>query len=290
MASDHGPVVQSARLRNELIQLRKDRALTQQQVAEAMEWSTSKIIRVEGGASSITRVDLDALLTMYHVTSGSQRERLHALNRGAKEVAWWSRYKDDLSPDYLNYVGYEAGAAFIRQFLMGGIPGLLQTAEYAEVITRVGPIDRQKVESAARFRLRRQEELRQRSNPPHQYFVLDEAAIRRHIGIKTDRAIMPNQLRHVANRAERDPLVTVRVIPFDAGAHPGLIAPFTLLEFEAGLPDILFLDADQPDSTMIVGGDPRVAEHAVNFQTLLELALPDQESIKVIRSAAEEMS
>src|ERR1700677_3439515 len=190
MAGDHGPVVQSARLRNELIQLRKDRILTQQQVAEAMEWSTSKIIRVEGGASSITKVDLDALLTMYHVTSCSQRERLHALNRGAKEAGWWSRYKDDLSPDYLNYVGYEAGAAFIRQFLMGGIPGLLQTAEYAEVITRVGPIDHQKVESAARFRLRRQEELKQRSKPPRQYFVLDEAAIRRHIGIKTDRTIM----------------------------------------------------------------------------------------------------
>jgi transcriptional regulator with XRE-family HTH domain len=289
MVSDRGPVVQSALLRSELIQLRKDCGLTQQQVARAMEWSTSKLIRVEGGASSITKVDLDALVTMYRVTSDSQRERLHALNRGAKEPGWWSIYKDDLSHDYLDYVGYEAGAAFIRQFHMA-IPGLLQTADYAEVITRVGPIDRQKVESAARFRLRRQEELRQRSNPPRQYFVLDEAAIRRHIGIKTDRTIMPNQLRHVANRAEQDSLVTVRVIPFGAGAHPGLIAPFTLLEFEAGLPDILFLDADQPDSTMIVGGDPRVTEHAVNFQTLLELALPDQESIRLIRSAADEMS
>lgn len=101
---------------------------------------------------------------------------------------------------------------------------------------------------------------------------------------------MPSQLRHVADQAEQNPLIAVRVIPFRAGAHPGLIAPFTLLEFEAGLPDILFLDADQPDSTMIVGGDPRVAEHAENFQKLLELALPDQESIEFIRSAADTMS
>jgi len=289
MVSDHRPVVQSALLRNELVQLRKDRGLTQQQVAGALEWSTSKLIRVEGGASSITKVDLDALLTIYRVTSASQRERLHTLNRGAKEPGWWSRYKD-FSPGYLNYVGYEAGATFIRQFQMGGIPGLLQTPEYAEVMTRIGPVDRQKVESTVRFRLRRQAELRQRSNPPRQCFVLDEAAIRRHIGIKTDRTIMPNQLRHVADRAERDHLVTIRVVPFSAGAHPGLIAPFTLLEFEAGLPDILFLDADQPDSTMVVGGDPRVAEHAENFETLLELALPAGESIKLMRCAADEMS
>ena len=63
MSSDQGPIVQSALLRNELVRLRKDCRLTQQQVAEALEWSPSKLIRVEGGGSSITKVDLDALLT-----------------------------------------------------------------------------------------------------------------------------------------------------------------------------------------------------------------------------------
>jgi hypothetical protein len=75
-----------------------------------------------------------------------------------------------------------------------------------------------------------------------------------------------------------------------AGAHPGLIAPFTLLEFEAGLPDILFLNADQPDSTMVVGGDPRVAKHAENFEELIESALSAKESIDLMRSIATEMS
>jgi transcriptional regulator with XRE-family HTH domain len=289
MASDQGPVVQSALLRSELVRLRKERKLTQQQVASALEWSPSKLIRVEGGASSITKVDLDAILTRYGVTSESTRERLHALNRDAKKAGWWDSYKH-ISPGYLRYVGYEAGAAFIRQFQMGTIPGLLQTAGYAEVITLIGPVGPEEVTASVEFRLRRQAELRQRSNPPRQYFVLDEAVIRRHVGIRTDPAIMPNQLRSVADRAERDDLVTVRVIPFNAGAHPGLIAPFTLLEFEAGLPDILFLDADQPESIMIAGDDPRVADHAENFERLLEYALPAEESIKLIRSAAHEMS
>ena len=65
MASDQGPVIQSAILRTELVRLRKEKGITQEQVAGNLEWSASKLIRVEGGHSSITKVDLDALLDQY---------------------------------------------------------------------------------------------------------------------------------------------------------------------------------------------------------------------------------
>jgi transcriptional regulator with XRE-family HTH domain len=289
MVSDQGPVVQSALLRGELVRLRKDRGLTQQQVAGQLEWSPSKLIRVEGGNSSITKVDLDALLTQYGVTSESQRERLQALNKGAKERGWWDSYKDDVTSEYLSYVGFEAGAAFIRQFQMGVVPGLLQTADYAEVVIAVGQVDPDKVASLVRLRMQRQSELAQRSVPPRLYFVLDEGVIRRHVGITRNRAIMPDQLRSIADRAEQDNLLTVRVIPFDAGAHPGLIDPFTLIEFEAGLPDILFLDANRSFFT-VAGDDPQVARYAEDFEELIEDALSAEESIKLMRSVAEDMS
>lgn len=289
MASDQGPVIQSALLRAELTRLRKERGLTQQQVAGALEWSPSKLIRVEGGGSSITKVDLDALLTKYGVTSESHRERLHALNRGAKQPGWWDSYKDVASPDYLSYVGFEAGAAFIRQFQIGVVPGLLQTAEYAKVVTAVVEVHPDEVGPLVNLRMQRQSELANRSVPPRLYFVLDEGVIRRHVGIKRNRAIMPNQLRSIADQAERDNRLTVRVIPFEAGAHPGLIDPFTLLEFEAGLPDILFLDLNR-SAVMVSGGDPRVAGYAEDFEELLEDALSAEESIKLVRSVAEDMS
>lgn len=290
MASDQGPVIQSALLRGELARLRKERGLTQQQVAEALEWSPSKLIRVEGGGSSITKVDLDALLTRYGVTSESHRERLLALNRGARERGWWDRYKDDVSSDYLDYVGFEAGAAFIRQFQMGSVPGLLQTAEYAEVMTVVAPVAPDKVKPVVDLRMQRQSELARRSRPPRQYFVLDEGVIHRHIGIKKDRTIMPNQLRSIAARAERDELVTVRVIPFTAGAYLGLFNPFTLLEFDGGLPDVLYLDVDRGAFTRITDGDPQVAKYAEDFEELLEDALSAEQSIDLMRRVAEKMS
>jgi transcriptional regulator with XRE-family HTH domain len=289
MANDQGPVVQSALLRNELIRLRKDSGLTQEQVAADLDWSPSKLIRVEGGRSSITKVDLDALLTKYRVTSESQRERLQTLNRGAREARWWDTYREDISPSYLNFVGYEAGAAFIREFESGFVPGLLQTRDYADVLT-ANSVDAGRVAPIVRLRMQRQQKLAVRAARPRQYYVVDEAVIRRHVGIHKDPAIMPNQLRHIAEQAKKDDLVTVRVIPFSAGAHPGLSGPFTLLEFEGGMPDLLYIDIGRGTSTLITGGDPVVGEYADDFERLIEEALPATESIEFILNAAEDMS
>lgn len=287
MANDQGPVVQSAMLRNELIRLRKDSGFTQEQVAKSLDWSPSKLIRVEGGRSSITKVDLDALLTKYGVTSESGRDRLQSLNRGARERPWWSLYRAEIHPVYLDYIGYEAGATYIRSFLMDAVPGLLQTEEYAEVLT-AHSVDAIRVGSVVKLRLQRQLELAQRSAPPRQYYVLDESVIRRHIGIKQDPAIMPNQLRVLAERAESDELVTVRVIPFSVGAHIGLAGTFALLEFDGALGDLLYLDTGR--NATLTSEDPRVAEYADDFEALLENALSAEETIAFIRQVAEEIS
>jgi transcriptional regulator with XRE-family HTH domain len=290
MPADQGPVVQSALLRGELIRLRREGGLTQEQVAAQLEWSPSKLIRVEGGRSSITKVDLEALLIMYGVTSESTRERLQLLNRGSRERGWWDKYRDDIAPTYLNYVGFEAGAAFIRQFQSGFLPGLLQTAGYAEAVT-VNSVDAVRVAAIVGLRLQRQSQLAQRDPRPRQYYVVDEAVIRRHVGIAKDPNIMPHQLREIADKAERDDLVTIRLIPFRAGAHRGLYGPFTLLEFDGGLPDVLYVDAGRGEfASMDMGNNPQVAEYRDDFELLLEDALSADRSIELIRSAAEEMS
>src|SRR5580704_10604182 len=154
MASDQRPVIQSAILRAELVRLRKAKGMTQEQVAGNLEWSASKLIRVEGGHSSITKVDLDALLGQYGVTSEDERDRLQALNRGVKETGCWEAYRSDVAPTYLNYVGYEAGAAFIRQFPGTVMPGLLQTPQYAEALTAIS-IEPARVAPVVRLRMQR---------------------------------------------------------------------------------------------------------------------------------------
>jgi len=284
-----GPVVQSALLRSEIVRLRKDRQITQEQAAAALDWSPSKLIRVEGGRSPITRVDLEALLTLYGVSSPQERERLVSLNRSASERGWWDAYKNyGLDQTYLNYVGYEAGASVIRQSLNTVMPGLLQTHEYAVALTENSG-DAEIIRPVVELRMQRQAELSRRSAPPRQYYVLDEAVVRRHVGVNKDPAIMPSQLRQMADRAEHDELVTVQVIPFTAGAHPGQSGPFTLLEFGGDLPDVLYLDAARRDISMVLGNDSKVGQYVDNFAALLEVALPAERSIEFIRSIADEM-
>jgi len=290
VATDQGPVVQSALLRGDLVRLRRESGLTQEQVAADLEWSPSKLIRVEGGRSSITKVDLDALLARYGVTSESTRERLQLLNRGARERGWWDKYRDEVAPTYLSYVGFEAGAAFIREYESSFLPGQLQTPDYAEAVT-VNSVDALRVGTMVGLRLQRQKELAQRNPRPRQYYVVDEAVIRRHIGISKSPDIMPAQLRVIADKAEQDDLVTFRVIPFTAGAHRGMYGPFTLLEFDGGLSDVLYIDTGPGESaSLIMGDDPQVSEYRDSFELLLEDALPADKSIELIRSVAEEMS
>jgi transcriptional regulator with XRE-family HTH domain len=288
MSSDQGPIVQSALLRAELVRLRKQKKLTQEQVARQLEWSPSKLIRVEGGKNAITRTDLQALLAVYDVTSEGRQERLQALARGAREPAWWNAYRGELDPSFLNYVGYSAGAAFIRQFHGTAVPGLIQTPEYAEVLSTGKASETARV-LAAKLRIQRQQELAKRDNPPRQHYIIDEAVIRRHVGIRTDPAIMPAQLNHLADAAESDDLLTVRVIPFSTGAHLGMEGPFSILEFDGDLDDVLYLEGRSGASAMVSGEDDKVIEYRDTFELLLEQALPADQSIALMRQAAEDL-
>jgi Domain of unknown function (DUF5753) len=70
-----------------------------------------------------------------------------------------------------------------------------------------------------------------------------------------------------------------------------LSGPFTLLEFEGGLPDLLYIDAGRGEfASMVQGDDPRVVEYRDDFELLLEDALSADKSVELIRNVAEEMS
>jgi transcriptional regulator with XRE-family HTH domain len=290
MATDQGPVVSSALLRSELVRRRRERGLTQEQVAGELEWSSSKVIRIEGGRSAITKVDLDALLDKYGVTSPDERERLQALNRSARQRGWWDDYRADLNPAFVDFLGYEAGTTFLRQFQSVVLPGILQTRAYTRAISGATIDDEDKINRVIALRVLRREKMSKRTPPPQEYYVLDEAVLRRQVGQPDDATIMPAQLRDLAARVKSDERLTVRILPFAAGAHAGMTGPFTLLEFDGGLPDILYVDNGRDRISMIVAEDPRVTEYRIAFESLVDRALPASQSIDFILAVAEELS
>ena len=130
------PAVQRRRLRTEIRAARQVAGLTQDQVASAMDWSLSKIIRIEGGSVTISTNDIKALLACYQITDEHKIRTLVESARGARQRSWWREYADVANPKYLQYIEYESGAFAMRSFQPLVIPGILQTYEYAQSIQR----------------------------------------------------------------------------------------------------------------------------------------------------------
>lgn len=290
MTNDQGPVVQSAMLRAELIDLRRERNLTQEAVARELDWHPSKLIRIEGGKSRISKTDLQALLREYGVTSESRQQHLLALAQGARGPAWWDQYRDVTNDATVSYIGHESGAVAIRQFEYALIPGTLQTPEYASAIVSHF-VSGHDVDRRVELRMRRQEALAAREKPPRRHYVLDEAAIRRHVGMRTDSRIMPRQLRRIIELVEVEEQVSVQIVPFAAGAYPGTEGPFVLLEFEKGLNDALYLEGAsslQTRSTFTRDADI-VSNYRDAFETISEDALSVRDSVSLIQKVIGEL-
>jgi hypothetical protein len=168
----------------------------------------------------------------------------------------------------------------------------LQTEEYAWEITRsyIGDSNNL-VKDLVDLRVERQEKVYGRNDPMRQFYVLDEAVIRRRVGGSENPALMPDQLRHLAELAAR-PEITVEVITFETGAHFGLKGPFIILQFDSELGDVLYMESTRRGD--LTRGDPASAEEITSyreaFERLRELSLGRERSAQLIREVAEEMS
>ena len=240
--------VQRRRLSRELRRIREDLGHTQKEVADAMYWSLSKLIRIETGWISISISDLRALLLHYNITDPAEVERLEETARASKErETWWNPYKDATSEQYLTFLAYENAAHRIYQYEPLLIPGLLQEEEYARAVLRslAGSASEQLVQEWVKLRMRRQEELFGRKNPPEMLFILDEAVLHRWIGGPD---VMRRQLVRLKQTAATEENVTIEVVPFKAGSHPGLKGPLVIMQFaDDEDEDVLFVENSRGD-------------------------------------------
>lgn len=236
------PTVHRRRLRSELRKTREAAQLTQRDVARAMDWSLSKLIRIETGAVSITTNDLRMLLAHYQISDQARVDALVEVARASRERSWWSNYREVASPEYVAFLGYESSASIIRNFEPLLVPGLLQTEEYARTVISVirGP-DVRKIDALVDLRMERQE-LLTRDGAPDTHFILDEAVIHRAV---SGPDVMRRQLRHMRELAER-PNVTIRVVPFAHGIYPLMRGAYVLFEFpDPEDEDVLYLETPE---------------------------------------------
>lgn len=238
MMTAQGPTVGRRRLRSALRRAREATGLTQEQVAEAMDWSLSKLIRIEAGSVSVSTNDVKALLSHYRVNDPQQVAELVDLAKVARQRTWWSQYRDAFPAPFVAFIGLEAEASKLSFFQSVGVPGLLQTEAYANSITAFmvpAQVDPTRTKEIVSLRRRRQAEVLGRANPPEVELVLDESILHRQVG---NADVMRGQLEHLLRLGEL-PHITIRVLPFSSGMYTAQ-GQFIVLEF-----------ADEDDSDVV---------------------------------------
>ena len=284
--SSTSPAVPRRRLRTELKRARQQAGLTQEAVAAEMDWSLSKIIRIETGSVGVSTNDLAALLRLYQVDSRERTDELVALARAARQQSWWSKYRGSVSPTYFQYLEYEADASVIRQYEALLIPGLLQTEEYATAAIQqyrgrhpgrgqpAGRLSPKMIKTRVEIRMTRQQ-LLQRPDPPPLFFILDEAVIQRAIG---DATIGPAQIARLITMANR-PHVTIQIVPFSVGMYVGMAENYTIFGFpNAEDHDVLYFESAQ-DAIFSYDESGEIVVYRQMYEELSKTALSPEDSL-----------
>lgn len=234
--------MQQRQLGNELRKLRDAANLTQEEAADHLGKAHNKISRVENGKVSISTLELETLLTLYHA---SEKDKVwcRELAKGARRRR--GRPRPDRAPDrspmwFRAFRDFEQTATEIMAVECEIVPGILQTEAYTRAVF-AGAGDDPHGEIADRnVRIRQDRQaILTRENPPHYSFVLSESCLRRQFG---GRKVMAEQLDHLAELALL-PNVTIHVIPFDTLSHASAGRDFVIFRFDEDTStDIVYIE------------------------------------------------
>lgn len=265
------------RVRAELRARRRAENMTLTAVAAKTGYSVTKLQRMETGGRGLIPDDVDTLLTLYQAPKG-RREYLVKLTAQADVQPWWQAFNAWLPGAWREEIPLEDEATVIRMYNLGFIPPLLQIAAYTRALLPIlhpdltGPVLDRLVGVQATRQL-----ILARTPQPRIHCLLDESVLRRPVGSPE---IQGQQLQAVA-AAVGLPNVTVQLVPFSAGTHPGVEGSLTLLEFDSAP-----LMARTPESVVFRDTKPVVGKAQNAWEAIKEQASSENATVNMLNRRA----
>jgi transcriptional regulator with XRE-family HTH domain len=253
MAEEVSPAVARRRLRLALRDARERAGKTQQDVAEQMEWSLSKVIRIENGDNTIAPNDLRPLLGYVGIKDRATVTELMAIAKIARQRqgAWYQKadIRQHLTDSLRRLFDYETEATVARYYYVNFVAGPLQTPEYASALIARYEEEIEPTVVKARLKarqLRRQTLLsRAAAREIDVRALFDESVFMRTSG---EPAVLAAQLRELEQLSLRGD-IKLRMVPFDAKAAVTNNADFDLLTLpDAG--EVLYRETGVRDETV----------------------------------------
>jgi transcriptional regulator with XRE-family HTH domain len=266
------------------------------EAARILECDRSKISRIETGDRGIRGKELRELLTEYGVPA-TEQEALLAIAHHGRASGWWLDYSDVLSAAAQDYVILESAATEIIVYETNQVPDLLQTADYMRAVAEA---DARYTSSSQRAHATEVKLNRQRivlgDRAPGVEIVITEGALRQVVGppwamreqlaVLADAAETGTKGRQAADAAEPSTRISLRVLPFAAGAHAAAGAgPMTLLRF-AEAPEIGVVHLPALSGGVSLEGREEVSRYLRTFTQLSAASLTAARSARLIRVIA----
>ncbi|MFI7539731.1 helix-turn-helix domain-containing protein [Actinoplanes sp. NPDC049599] len=236
MAEAVSPTVARRRVRLALREAREAAKLTQQQVADQMEWSLSKVIRIENGDVTIAPNDLRPLLGYLGIKEKSMISALLIDARTARtrqRQVWYQKplMREVLSDAYRKLIEYEAEAVKIRYYTIYFLPGAFQLPAYGEALFKVwaDEMEKKEVQAYLEARQQRHQTLLSRAGSVELCVLLDQSVLMRPIGGPQVHTDQMKELHRLASAG----MVKIRMLPFSLNAPVTNNASFDLLSLDA---------------------------------------------------------
>ncbi|MFI5932967.1 helix-turn-helix domain-containing protein [Actinoplanes sp. NPDC051494] len=271
------PTARLRRLAAELRQLRAAAGHTRETVEDKTGINTASLYRIETARVRPQKRTLYALLEFYGIPDGPERDLLVELTRDVPQLGWLEFGRSELPEGYQTFISFETEADRIHNYESLFVPGLLQTEAYTRALFEglLQDDSDNRAERGVETRARRQA-LFTAKQSIQLWAILDEAAIHRTVG---GPEVMNTQLDHLV-RAARSPTITLQVLPFSAGAHPGMPGSFVLMDFPDDDPSLVCADA--ASGVLFLETEATVARYRTTFRRLAAQALDPAETIALI--------
>jgi transcriptional regulator with XRE-family HTH domain len=286
MSNIDSPAVARRRVRLALRAARLAKKLTQSQVARAMDWSLSKVIRIEKGEVNVSPSDLKVLLEHLDVTDPEKVGELLDDVRLSRSERWTvsTADREHMTPAMRELFQFEADAVAMRYFNNLIVPGPLQTPAYAEAIFASYPQlwDPDTVATRIAYRKRRRERILSPGGPRY-LVLLDESVLSRDRGGPSVMLEQFGQLRDMATGGQ----IQLRLIPL-VGRLIFQIGPFVLVDLEEGKSALLYRETAEGDE--IVHDPSAVQGHRKRFDQMWNTALDEENSLERIADRMAQLS
>lgn len=274
------PTARQRRLGAELRKLRERAGLSSTEAARQLNITPSRLSAIEGGRYGVSEERVRTFASHYGCADKALIDALAAMTRGRRRY-WWEEYRGVLPADMLDLAELEYHATAIRTTQVSHLPGLLQTVDYARCVfhQHIPELAPPLLEYRTSHRIKRQQ-IFLGDNPKPYQAVIHEAALRMLFG---GNEVTKHQLNHLADMSEHDN-ITVRVVPFAAGAFPG--SGQTVLYAEGAVPQLDTVQLDTEHGAVQLFADVQLANYRTSMRRFEQIALDPDDSRKFIRSIA----